>query len=146
MSGALLDLLVAVAGALILIELDARIDAITTWIIYRALSLLRLDLREDLQREWTSITSEQPTSFSKLVVSVGFLVTGVRIGIIDGVYDRLAQFVGERRYGDDVRAALKTVYDPEIPADIYELGFIPSVKYSGRSVTITDPPAPANAH
>ena len=28
------------------------------------------------------------------------------------------------RLSDDVVAALKTVYDPEIPADIYELGLI----------------------
>jgi metal-sulfur cluster biosynthetic enzyme len=28
------------------------------------------------------------------------------------------------RMTDDIVAALKTVYDPEIPADIYELGLI----------------------
>ena len=28
------------------------------------------------------------------------------------------------RLTDDIVAALKTVYDPEIPADIYELGLI----------------------
>ncbi|RYE56096.1 MAG: DUF59 domain-containing protein, partial [Rhizobiaceae bacterium] len=28
------------------------------------------------------------------------------------------------RLSDDIIAALKTVYDPEIPADIYELGLI----------------------
>ncbi len=28
------------------------------------------------------------------------------------------------RLTDDIVAALKTVYDPEIPADIYELGLV----------------------
>ena len=38
----------------------------------------------------------------------------------------------------DIVAALKTVYDPEIPADIYELGLIYDVAIAGdRTVAIT---------
>ncbi len=41
------------------------------------------------------------------------------------------------RLTDDIVAALKTVYDPEIPADIYELGLIYRVEIDDdRSVTI----------
>jgi FeS assembly SUF system protein len=41
------------------------------------------------------------------------------------------------RLTDDIVAALKTVYDPEIPADIYELGLIYRVDISDeRMVTI----------
>lgn len=41
------------------------------------------------------------------------------------------------RLTDDIVAALKTVYDPEIPADIYELGLIYRVDISDeRHVTI----------
>lgn len=41
------------------------------------------------------------------------------------------------RLTDDIIAALKTVYDPEIPSDIYELGLIYRVDISdNRQVTI----------
>ncbi|MGI9403554.1 MAG: SUF system Fe-S cluster assembly protein [Hyphomicrobium sp.] len=42
------------------------------------------------------------------------------------------------RLHDDIVAALKTVYDPEIPADIYELGLIYDIAIDAeRGVTIT---------
>ena len=52
------------------------------------------------------------------------------------------------RLGTDIVAALKTVYDPEIPADIYELGLIYKVDIKdARSVdvqmTLTTPNCPA---
>jgi FeS assembly SUF system protein len=41
------------------------------------------------------------------------------------------------RMTDDIVAALKSVYDPEIPADIYELGLIYRVDIADdRSVTV----------
>jgi FeS assembly SUF system protein len=41
------------------------------------------------------------------------------------------------RLTDDIIAALKTVYDPEIPADIYELGLIYRVEIDdSRNVSI----------
>lgn len=41
------------------------------------------------------------------------------------------------RLTDDIIAALKTIYDPEIPADIYELGLIYRVDIADdRQVTI----------
>jgi FeS assembly SUF system protein len=52
------------------------------------------------------------------------------------------------RLTDDILAALKTVYDPEIPADIYELGLIYKVDLKDdRGVdvlmTLTTPNCPA---
>src|SRR5881392_1029814 len=54
------------------------------------------------------------------------------------------------RLSDDVISALKTVYDPEIPADIYELGLIYKVDIEDdRSVkvemTLTTPNCPSAA-
>ncbi len=41
------------------------------------------------------------------------------------------------RLTDDIVAALKTVYDPEIPSDIYELGLIYKIDIAdNRSVTV----------
>jgi FeS assembly SUF system protein len=43
----------------------------------------------------------------------------------------------EERLRADIVAALKTVYDPEIPADIYELGLVYGIDIDGeRNVTI----------
>jgi FeS assembly SUF system protein len=52
------------------------------------------------------------------------------------------------RLTDDIVAALKTVYDPEIPVDIYELGLIYKVDIADdRAVaidmTLTSPNCPA---
>jgi FeS assembly SUF system protein len=52
------------------------------------------------------------------------------------------------RMTDDIIAALKTVYDPEIPADIYELGLIYRIDVADdRAVTVdmtlTTPNCPA---
>src|SRR3982751_3497979 len=54
------------------------------------------------------------------------------------------------RMTDDLVAALKTVYDPEIPADIYELGLIYRIDIEDdRSVkvdmTLTTPNCPSAA-
>ena len=54
------------------------------------------------------------------------------------------------RLTDDIVSALKTVYDPEIPADIYELGLIYKVDVKDdRTVdvdmTLTTPNCPAAA-
>ena len=51
------------------------------------------------------------------------------------------------RLTDDIIAALKTVYDPEIPADIYELGLIYRVDIDDESnvaidMTLTAPGCP----
>ena len=52
------------------------------------------------------------------------------------------------RMTDDIVGALKTVYDPEIPADIYELGLIYKVDISDEravdvTMTLTTPNCPA---
>lgn len=52
------------------------------------------------------------------------------------------------RLTDEIVAALKTVYDPEIPADIYELGLIYKIEIADdRSVkvdmTLTTPNCPS---
>jgi FeS assembly SUF system protein len=58
----------------------------------------------------------------------------------------------EARNSDDVKydlvAALKTVYDPEIPVDIYELGLIYQLEVDGEghvdvAMTLTTPMCPA---
>ena len=51
------------------------------------------------------------------------------------------------RLTDDIIAALKTVYDPEIPADIYELGLIYRVEIDDNrnvaiDMTLTAPGCP----
>lgn len=52
------------------------------------------------------------------------------------------------RLGTEIVAALKTVFDPEIPADIYELGLIYKVDIKddrsvGVEMTLTTPNCPA---
>src|ERR1700730_6469085 len=52
-----------------------------------------------------------------------------------------------RQWTDSIIAALKTVYDPEIPADIYELGLIYNVdiddsRFVSIQMTLTAPACP----
>ena len=52
------------------------------------------------------------------------------------------------RMTNDIVAAMKTVYDPEIPVDIYELGLIYGVQVSDEAdvvvqMTLTAPSCPA---
>jgi FeS assembly SUF system protein len=54
------------------------------------------------------------------------------------------------RLGDEIVAALKTIYDPEIPADLYELGLIYKVVIDDDRVvnidmTLTSPNCPSAA-
>lgn len=60
------------------------------------------------------------------------VVNAADISIGGGLQDAEIQ-----RFTDDIVAALKTVYDPEIPVDIYELGLIYKVDLDeNRNVTI----------
>ncbi len=61
--------------------------------------------------------------------------------------DRTAEAIENERLTNDIVKALKTVYDPEIPADIYELGLIYRVDISDEGVveidmTLTAPGCP----
>jgi FeS assembly SUF system protein len=54
------------------------------------------------------------------------------------------------RLTDEIVAALKTVYDPEIPADLYELGLIYKIKIDDDrmvaiDMTLTTPNCPSAA-
>jgi FeS assembly SUF system protein len=59
----------------------------------------------------------------------------------------LAGLMGAAQIKEDIVAALKTVYDPEIPVDIYEMGLIYriDVEDDGRvdvDMTLTSPACP----
>lgn len=59
-------------------------------------------------------------------------VNAAQISVSDGLQETDVQ-----RFTDDIVAALKTIYDPEIPVDIYELGLIYKVDLDdNRNVTI----------
>jgi FeS assembly SUF system protein len=54
------------------------------------------------------------------------------------------------RMGDEIVGALKTVYDPEIPADLYELGLIYKIvidddRMVSIEMTLTSPSCPSAA-
>ena len=61
--------------------------------------------------------------------------------------DETPQAIENERLANDIVKALKTVYDPEIPADIYELGLIYRVDISDDGLvdidmTLTAPGCP----
>ena len=54
------------------------------------------------------------------------------------------------RMGEEIVGALKTVYDPEIPADLYELGLIYKIiieddRMVNIEMTLTSPACPSAA-
>jgi len=58
------------------------------------------------------------------------------------------RFDGDRTFREPVVAALKTIYDPEIPVDIYELGLVYGVAIDDRGkakveMTLTSPACPS---
>jgi FeS assembly SUF system protein len=77
--------------------------------------------------------------------------TAVTATVADGAPSAAAVPPDEMaRLGDEIVTALKTVYDPEIPADIYELGLIYKVDVDDdRAVkidmTLTTPNCPSAA-
>ncbi|MEF3365601.1 SUF system Fe-S cluster assembly protein [Methylocystis sp. 9N] len=65
----------------------------------------------------------------------------------DAASDRTPQAIEMERLTNDIVKALKTVFDPEIPADIYELGLVYRVDISDEGVveidmTLTAPGCP----
>ncbi|MFO1103588.1 MAG: SUF system Fe-S cluster assembly protein [Methylocystis sp.] len=65
----------------------------------------------------------------------------------DAASERTPEAIENERLTNDIVKALKTVYDPEIPADIYELGLIYRVDISNEGLveidmTLTAPGCP----
>jgi FeS assembly SUF system protein len=65
----------------------------------------------------------------------------------DAASGRTPEAIENERLTNDIVKALKTVYDPEIPADIYELGLIYRVDISSEGLveidmTLTAPGCP----
>ena len=58
----------------------------------------------------------------------------------------MTEKIDPKKLGDQVVKVLKTVYDPEIPVDIYELGLIYDIKVDGSKaeikMTLTTPNCP----
>ncbi len=111
------------------------------------------DLREQLRGLWLPLVTPfrdgklDETSLRRLVRHYAALpVDGMILAATSGEGMSLAQSELER-LSTDIVAALKTVYDPEIPADIYELGLIYKIDIADdRSVavemTLTAPGCP----
>jgi FeS assembly SUF system protein len=83
----------------------------------------------------TEDTRPEPTATTDLVPSADSLPSALPQGELDRLTEEIVQ-------------ALKTVYDPEIPADIYELGLIYRIDITDdRSVavdmTLTTPNCPS---
>jgi FeS assembly SUF system protein len=65
----------------------------------------------------------------------------------DWAFDNAIPEAERTRLKDEIVAACKTVYDPEIPCDIYELGLIyevdvPETRMIGVRMTLTAPGCP----
>jgi FeS assembly SUF system protein len=66
----------------------------------------------------------------------------------EGTPGGMVAFTGQREFEAPIVEALKKVYDPEIPVDIYELGLIYKIDVDGEQkvrveMTLTSPACPA---
>jgi len=74
--------------------------------------------------------------------------TETKIDVREGIVHSSIPEAELARLSEDVIAALKTVYDPEIPADIYELGLIYKIDIGDDrgvkvEMSLTSPNCPA---
>ena len=58
----------------------------------------------------------------------------------------MSEIIDTNKLGEEIVEVLKSIYDPEIPVDIYELGLIYDIKVEGRKaeikMTLTTPNCP----
>lgn len=76
--------------------------------------------------------------------------TEEKVDVRDGIVHSAIPADELARLSDDIISALKTVYDPEIPADIFELGLIYKIDIEDDrmvkiDMTLTAPVAPLPA-
>jgi len=94
----------------------------------------------------------KPDAMSDRSVADAGVAEATAIGVADIIAERPSSIPADEmaRLSEEIVQALKTVYDPEIPADIYELGLIYKVDVDDDRVvkvdmTLTTPNCPSAA-
>lgn len=125
-------LLLAAVATFLTSKICVNVEVVCRQLNSFASGLKRIDQQADSFREYEILISRGTSVISKLQTSLGFAFASI-LGC--GRTYSLDDLSGTD-FETKMIAALKEIYDPQIPVDIWELGYITNVSFQRGTATV----------